>query len=115
MNLSHETRDFTQKINRRAKLVKIGRFDPSSKTCSRCGAIKRDLTLSDRAYHCDACGLTMDRDLNAAINILNMGLIKVGQGTPEFTPAETPLAGYLQREGIISHASLKQEPQFLQG
>ncbi|MGC8674603.1 MAG: RNA-guided endonuclease InsQ/TnpB family protein, partial [Thermoprotei archaeon] len=67
---------------------------------------------SDRAYHCDARGLTIDRDLNAAINILNMGLIKVGKGTPEFTPAETPLAGYLQREGIIiiSYASLKQEP-----
>ncbi|MGC8631968.1 MAG: zinc ribbon domain-containing protein, partial [Thermoprotei archaeon] len=59
-------------------------FDPSSKTCSRCGIIKHDLTLSDRAYHCDACGLTIDRDLNAAINILNIGLIKVGLVRPDW-------------------------------
>jgi len=52
--------------------------------------------------------------LNAAINILKMGLIKVGWGTPEFTPVETPLAGYLQREGI-DYVSLNQEPQFLHG
>ncbi len=90
---------------REAKLVEIGRFDPSSKTCSRCGSVKHDLTLSDRVFRCDVCGLTMDRDLNAAINILNMGLIKVGKGIPELTPVETPLARYLQREGI-SYASL---------
>ncbi|WP_449461596.1 transposase [Tardisphaera miroshnichenkoae] len=64
-------------------LVEIGRFDPSSKTCSRCGAIKHDLALSDRVFHCDVCGLTIDRDLNAAINILNIGLIKVGLVRPE--------------------------------
>ncbi|MGC8632157.1 MAG: zinc ribbon domain-containing protein, partial [Thermoprotei archaeon] len=40
-------------------------------------------------YHCDACGLTIDRDLNAAINILNMGLIKVGRGTPELARGDT--------------------------
>ncbi|WP_449462601.1 transposase [Tardisphaera miroshnichenkoae] len=99
---------------RGAQLIKIGRFDPSSKLCSRCGAIKHDLKLSDRVFHCDVCGLTIDRDLNAAINILNIGLIKVGRDTPEFTPVEIPLAGYLRREGI-SYASLKQEPPILQG
>ncbi|MDP7975110.1 MAG: hypothetical protein ACP5UI_02715 [Thermoprotei archaeon] len=52
--------------------------------------------------------------MNAAINISNLSLIKVGRGTPEFTPAETPLAGYLQGEGI-DYASLNEEPQFLQG
>jgi len=46
----------------------IDRFFPSSKTCSKCGQIKSDLKLSDREYVCD-CGLTIDRDLNAAINI----------------------------------------------
>jgi len=97
---------------RGGELIKIGRFDPSSKMCSRCGNIKRDLKLSDRVYHCDVCGLTIDRDLNAAINVLRMGFLKVGKGIPEFTPVEMPLAGYLNREGI-SYASLKQEPQIL--
>nr|WP_231247718.1 transposase [Clostridium botulinum] len=40
----------------------------SSKTCSCCGAIKKDLKLSDRIYKC-SCGLTIDRDLNASINL----------------------------------------------
>ena len=42
---------------------------PSSKRCSRCGAIKRNLKLSDRVYVCDSCGLVIDRDYNASINI----------------------------------------------
>ena len=60
----------------------------TSQKCSGCGNIKRDLDLSDRIYHCKACGLAIDRDLNAAINIRNAGLIKVGRGTPEYTPVE---------------------------
>ena len=43
----------------------------SSKTCSCCGHIKKDLTLSDRTYICPECGLKLDRDTNAAINLLN--------------------------------------------
>ena len=66
----------------------------TSQKCSRCGNIKHDLELSDRIYHCDACNLTTDRDLNAAINIERKGMeklkeiINVGRGTPEFTPVE---------------------------
>ena len=45
------------------------RFYPSSKTCSRCGVVKAVLGLEERTYHCEACGLEMDRDLNAAINL----------------------------------------------
>ena len=94
---------------RNAKLIEIGPYEPSSKICSKCGNIKHDMELSDRIYRCDACDLEMDRDLNAAINIRNIGLIKVGKGIPEFTPVEIPLAGYLSNEGI-SHVSLNQEP-----
>ncbi len=50
------------------KLVIAYRFYPSSKTCSKCGKIKSDLKLSDRIYNCD-CGLSIDRDLNASINL----------------------------------------------
>ena len=55
-------------------LVKIDRFYPSSKTCSNCGCVKEELKLSERTYHCEECGFTIDRDLNASINILKAGL-----------------------------------------
>jgi putative transposase len=45
------------------------RFFPSSKTCSGCGEVRNDLDLSTRTYVCGACGLAIDRDLNAAINL----------------------------------------------
>ena len=50
-------------------LILVGRFYPSSKTCSQCGVVKATLPLSQRTYTCEDCGLIMDRDLNAAINI----------------------------------------------
>ena len=52
-----------------AVLRVVDRWYPSSKTCSDCGTVKAKLSLSERVYNCDACGLSMDRDLNAAINI----------------------------------------------
>jgi putative transposase len=51
------------------ELVKADRFYPSSKTCSGCGSIKKDLKLTDRTYVCLVCGLVIDRDYNAAINL----------------------------------------------
>jgi putative transposase len=54
-----------------SKLVVIDRFFPSSKTCCCCGNIKEKLKLSERIYDCEACQLSLDRDLNAAINIQN--------------------------------------------
>lgn len=52
------------------EFVQVGRFYPSSKTCSCCGTIKKDLKLSDRIYRCPECGLVIDRDYNAAINLM---------------------------------------------
>jgi putative transposase len=51
------------------EFVQVDRYYPSSKTCSHCGYIKKDLKLSDRIYKCPVCGLEIDRDLNAAINL----------------------------------------------
>ncbi len=51
------------------RFVQADRFYPSSKTCSCCGSIKRSLKLSERTYVCPNCGFTIDRDLNAAINL----------------------------------------------
>lgn len=55
-------------------LVIADRWFPSSKTCSACGYVKDDLTLSDRTYVCPECGLRIDRDLNAAVNLDCYGL-----------------------------------------
>ncbi|PMP73623.1 MAG: transposase [Aciduliprofundum sp.] len=89
---------FKEKLKYKAEkygknVIEIGRFDPSSKICSRCGNIKHDLKLSDRIYHCNICGLTIDRDLNAAKNIRKMGLIKVGLVQSESTPVEIATSG----------------------
>lgn len=51
------------------KLQFVDRFYPSSKTCSCCGSVKNNLKLSDRTYICDECGLVIDRDFNAALNL----------------------------------------------
>ena len=51
----------------------VDRFYPSSKTCSKCGYKKKDLTLSDREWTCPNCGTRHDRDINAAVNILLEG------------------------------------------
>jgi putative transposase len=56
-------------------LISIGRFDPSTKLCSECGVLNNNLTLKDRIWICD-CGAKHDRDVNAAINIKNFGLVK---------------------------------------
>jgi len=52
-----------------SELVIVDRWFPSSKTCSRCGTKKETLSLSERVFDCDHCGLQIDRDLNAAINL----------------------------------------------
>ena len=59
--------DYKCKI-RGIELVIADRFYASSKTCSKCGEIKKDLRLKDRVYRC-SCGLEVDRDYNAAINL----------------------------------------------
>ena len=55
------------------QVVLVDSFYPSSKTCSNCGYKKRDLKLSDRFWTCPKCGMNLDRDLNAAVNILHEG------------------------------------------
>ena len=55
--------------SRGIKLQLADRFYPSSKTCSCCGFIKKDLKLNERIYKCPECGLVIDRDFNAALNL----------------------------------------------
>jgi len=91
-DLSH--RSFLRKLEwvaqKRGKLLlKIDRFYPSSKRCSGCGAIKEEMPLRERVYHCTHCGMTRDRDHNAALNIKEAGerLLQEGCQTEN-----TPLA-----------------------
>lgn len=56
-----------------AALHVIDRWYPSSKKCSHCGVVKAKLSLTERVYRCEHCGLVIDRDLNAAINIMVAG------------------------------------------
>lgn len=60
------------------KLVFVDRFYPSSKTCRHCGYINKHLKLSDRQWVCPQCGELIERDYNAALNILNEGLRIIG-------------------------------------
>ena len=57
------------------ELIIADRYYPSSKKCSNCGNIKKDLKLSDRIYKCDKCGLDIDRDFNASLNLSNYKLV----------------------------------------
>ena len=77
---------FRQQLTYKAELygcnlIVIPKYYPSSKSCSSCSYINNDLKLTDREYICPNCGLTIDRDLNASLNIL-----KVGLGTSPITP-----------------------------
>ena len=71
--------EFKRQMKYKCQFNKIEFFEadrwyPSSKTCSRCGGIKKDLKLSDRTYNCNECGLVIDRDKNASINLGNYKL-----------------------------------------
>ena len=55
-------------------ILKIGRFAPSSKTCSNCGSINKELQLKDREWTCGSCSTVLDRDVNAACNIKSFAL-----------------------------------------
>ena len=79
-------------------LVRADRFYPSSKTCSGCGAVKAKLALSERTFICHACGLMIDRDLNAAVNLAQLagsGPV-TGRGATHKTlaPSGAKAAGY---------------------
>jgi putative transposase len=70
-----------------SKLLLAPRFYPSSRTCSGCGAVKAKLRLSERIYSCESCGLQLDRDLNAARN-----LVQLAESSPQvLRRLETPV------------------------
>jgi putative transposase len=60
--------EYKSKLNG-IEFVKADRFYPSSKTCSYCGEVKKDLKLKDRVFNCPTCNSSIDRDKNASINL----------------------------------------------
>ena len=90
-------------------LIFIGRFEPSSKTCSCCGYVKKDLTLKDRSWVCPQCSTSHDRDVNAAINIRNFGLhpqalVAIENKIPEVTGINTDGEG-----NVVGHPMKRQD------
>lgn len=78
------------------KLLKVNRFYPSSKTCSGCEAMK-EMPLHLRTYDCSACGLSLDRDVNAALNIRR-------QGMSQLLVEEPALAASVKQESLCCSA-----------
>ncbi|MBA7555907.1 IS200/IS605 family transposase ISMac7 [subsurface metagenome] len=84
--------EFTRQLEYKAKwnfkyFILIERFEPTSKTCSNCGHIQ-DMPLSKRQFNCPDCGISIDRDLNASINICRLGQSRInacGVGSKEPT------------------------------
>jgi len=82
------------------------RFFPSTKRCSHCGNVK-EIGLGDRVYCCEYCGQTIDRDLNAAINLEQL------KTTPSMGATASSAGSYACREHVrpgFRQRSLKQEP-----
>jgi putative transposase len=80
-------------------ILRIGQFAPSSKTCSNCGSINKELTLKDREWTCKGCNSVLDRDVNAAINIKSFALKNILSGTDRKNQGELPtLVGVLTLE-----------------
>ena len=92
------------------QMVFVDRFYPSSKTCHNCGYINKNLTLKDRQWICPKCGEVIERDYNAALNILDEGLRIIGSSTTEFTLVDYPtMDDRLSNEVLKSSGRLMQE------
>jgi putative transposase len=87
------------------QLILADRFYPSSKICSGCGAVKAKLLLHVRVFTCESCGLILDRDVNAARNLLDLA----ASGAERLTAC-----GGMVRPGTAGHVPLKQEPGTVQ-
>jgi putative transposase len=84
--------------------TRIGRFEASSQLCSSCGG-RQKMPLSKRVYEC-SCGLVIDRDLNAAINIKRIGLENIGVCRTELTPVEIAKSQLLKQEVQVAQPLL---------
>jgi transposase len=87
--------------------IVVDRFTPTTKTCCRCGSVK-EISLSERVYGCDSCGLVLDRNLNAAVNVWSNVPAVRREPTPVDMKAATEMLGYFNNIRHVS-ASLMEE------
>jgi putative transposase len=83
------------------QLIIAGRWFPSSRTCSGCGTVKAKLALSERTYTCPGCGLSLDRDVNAAANLLTLA----ASGAESHNASRGTV-----RPGLAGRVPVKEEP-----
>lgn len=96
-------RQLVYKSERRGNVLFVAdRFFPSSKTCSVCTKVNKDLTLKDRIFNCPNCFLKIDRDLNAAINLKKLMIknLKIRGAASEFTPLEMTAMDWFHLKSI---------------
>jgi len=100
--------EFTRQLDYKTQyadkqLIRVDQYFPSSKKCSNCGSIKEDLTLQQRTYICDTCGLKIDRDYNASLNLYNELKQQLGEVLPEVTPADlTAMLSRFENNGLVT-------------
>jgi len=91
-----------------SRLLVAPRFYPSTRRCSSCGRVKDEMPLSERTYECESCGLFLDRDLNAALNLVAVSSTETPNACGDLAstvPARVPRAGSVKQEvnAAISH------------
>lgn len=91
-----------------SRVVVVSRWEPSSRRCSRCGDVKAALALTERTYHCAACGLAVDRDVNAAINLSKLA----DSSTDSLNACGEERTG-LPHTSQVKRSPMKQEPDTL--
>jgi len=91
---------------RGGRVIVADRWFASSKTCSGCGTAKAKLALSERTYVCEACGLVLDRDENAAVNLAEYGKRVIAGSGSEIETGR----GADQRTGLARQVAVKRQP-----
>ena len=87
------------------EVIVANRWEPTSKTCSHCGWVDEQLTLANRAFRCQSCGLVVERDLNAAIN-----LVKLAGSSSDSQNACGEESADHNHVALVKLSSMKQEP-----